>query len=199
MSIPSRIAVRGLTLVELIVSIVIIGVGVAGIVLVFNTTVRASVDPLLQKQALAVAEALLEEVQLMPYTYCDPDDTNAETALGADDCSGGSGGPNNESRDPLGAESGETRTGAVTPFDNVSDYHGFGLSGITDIVGNAIQGLEGYSAQITVTKQGVAAVGAVAEIPDSEALLITVTVTGPGDTSVRLDGYRTRYAPNLLP
>jgi MSHA pilin protein MshD len=29
-----------------------------------------------------------------------------------------------------------------------------------------------------------------------EALRITVTVTGPGGTSITLDGYRSRQAPN---
>ena len=29
----------------------------------------------------------------------------------------------------------------------------------------------------------------------SERLLVTVSVTGPGNESVRLQGYRTRYAP----
>jgi hypothetical protein len=28
---------------------------------------------------------------------------------------------------------------------------------------------------------------------------VTVTVTGPANITVRLDGYRTRYAPNALP
>lgn len=74
---------RGLSLVELIVSIAIIGAGVAGILVVLNTAVRGSVDPLVQKQALAIAEALLEEIQLMPFTYCDPDDPQAETATSA--------------------------------------------------------------------------------------------------------------------
>jgi len=32
-----------------------------------------------------------------------------------------------------------------------------------------------------------------------QSLRVTVTVTGPSDVVVRLDGYRTRYAPNALP
>jgi hypothetical protein len=36
-------------------------------------------------------------------------------------------------------------------------------------------------------------------VPATDSLLITVTVTGPGDTTVVLHGYRVRYAPNALP
>ena len=53
--------------------------------------------------------------------------------------------------------------------------------------------LAGYSATIAVARQGLGA------IPAAEALLITVTVTGPGNTTVTLHGYRMRYAPNALP
>ena len=52
---------RGLTLIELIVFIVIILVGVAGILSVMNITTRASADPMVRKQSMAFAEAVLEE------------------------------------------------------------------------------------------------------------------------------------------
>jgi MSHA pilin protein MshD len=187
-------AQRGVSLVELIVSIVIISVAVAGVLAALNRSTRASADPMIQKQALAIAEALLEEVQLQPFTYCDPDDANAPAALGAADCTGGAAGANDENNLPLGPEAGETRTGSVTPFDNVSDYNGFPMSpGIADINGAAIIGLDAYSAIVSVTKQ------ALGTISLEDALLVTVTVTGPASTSVTLHGYRVRYAPNALP
>ena len=88
----------------------------------------------------------------------------------------------------------ETRAGADRPFDNVNDYNGFAMgSGISNLSGNAIAGLEGYSASVTVTNQAIGGIGA------TESLLITVSVTGPGSTTVTLNGYRTRYPPNALP
>ena len=194
-----RVPSEGVSLVELIVFIVVVSVGVAGVLLALNMSTRASADPLLQKQALAIAEAILEEVQVRPLTYCDPDDANAATALNPAACTGGAGGANDESRLPLGAEAGETRTGAVTPYDNVSDYNGLAIAPITDLTGTAIPNLAGYSAAVAVTPQGVPAAGGAAAIPGAAALLITVTVTGPASTTVKLDGYRMRYAPNALP
>jgi MSHA pilin protein MshD len=184
---------RGVTLVELIVFIVIVSVAVAGVLTALDIANRSSTDPMIQKQALAIAEALLEEVQLQPFTYCDPNDPNAATALSAAGCTGGAGGANDENKLPLGPEAGETRTGA-TPFDNVSDYNGFSIGpGITDLSGTVLPDLDAYSASVAVANQALGAV------PSADGLLITVTVTGPSDTTVVLHGYRVRYAPNALP
>lgn len=54
----------GISLIELILFIVIIGVGVLGILGVMNQATAHSADPLVRKQALAVAESLLEEIEL---------------------------------------------------------------------------------------------------------------------------------------
>jgi len=202
MSIPSdryssRRRAAGLSLVELIVFIVVVGVAVAGVLAALNLSTRASADPMIQKQALAIAEAVLEEAQLMPFTYCDPDDPQAATALnagvGATGCTAAASveNPGADATPPYGPE---TRLSVTTPFDNVNDYNGFSMGpGIIDMTGAAITGLDGYTATVSVANQ------ALGVIPASDALLITVTVTGPGNTSAVLHGYRVRYAPNALP
>jgi MSHA pilin protein MshD len=190
----SSIVQRGLSLVELVVFIMVVGAAVAGVTAAFVSSTRSSADPMIQKQALSVAEAILEEVQLQPFTYCDPDDPLAATALSSAGCTGGATGPNDENGNPpaLLTHEGETRT--VSPvFDNVSDYNQVTVNPMTTIGGNPITGLGAYSATIAVTRQGMGT------IPAAEALLITVTVTGPGNTTVVLHGYRTRHSPNSLP
>jgi MSHA pilin protein MshD len=192
----------GVTLIELLVFIVIVGVAMAGLYAAFNTITRASADPQVRKQVLAIAESLMEEVQSMPFTYCDPDDPNAATAAGSADCTGGTGGANDESRLVSGQLRPETAASvggaegryAAPQFDNVSDYNGFSMvSGIQDISNTSVSGLGAYSASITVTQAGLGGIAA------DEALLISITVTGPGNVSITLEGYRTRYAPNTLP
>lgn len=58
---------RGFTLPEAILAIVVIGIGLAGLLLAFGTVGRHSADPVLRQQMLAVAQELLEEIQLKPY------------------------------------------------------------------------------------------------------------------------------------
>ncbi len=65
----------GFTLVELIFFIVVVAFGIAGILVVMNTTVKSSADPLVRKQTVAIAESLLEEILLK--SYDDPDDSPA--------------------------------------------------------------------------------------------------------------------------
>ncbi|MDO8931684.1 MAG: type II secretion system protein [Rhodocyclaceae bacterium] len=181
---------RGLTLVELIVFIVIVGVALAGVLTVLNHTTRHSADPMIRKQALAIAEAILEEVMLQPFTWCDPDDPAAATATAHAACAT----PENimapESDEPTTAN-GHLRSTGVKPWDNVNDYNG--LTTTTNIAGG---GSALYTARVDV--KGAILNGVGDGTSASAALLIIVDVLAPGET-IRVQGYRTRHSPNLLP
>lgn len=188
---------RGVSLIELIMFIVIVSTALAGILSVMNITTRGSADPLVHKQALAIAESLLEEVELMPFTFCDPDDLNAASAVLAAVGAGGC----NSTVEALGPEAAfteqvaaEVRGGLATPFDNVNDYNGFAMAaGATLDITGANTGVAGYAAAVVVAPVALAGVAA------GNALQITVTVTGPDAVPVVVEGIRTRYAPRALP
>lgn len=184
---------RGLTLIELSIAIVVLGIAVAAVISVYSQAVRTSVEPLVRKQAVAVAESLLTEVLMHPFTYCDPQDpandpnsppaSNAACTLDEDN-GGGALGP---------MPSTETRYSSANPFDNVADYNGFAMGpGIKSLDDGsvAVPGLDAYSAQVTVSRAG-----AVFGLADAEVLRVDVLVSGRGE-SVTLTGYRFRYAPN---
>lgn len=173
----------GLTLVELIVFIVIVSVGLAGILATYNTVVRGSADPMVRKQALAIAESMLLEIEQQPFTWCDPQDENVTTATSAAGCA-------TASQAALGPTAGESRGSNATPFDNVADYAGYNAPAADILGGNLVNG---YTVTVAITQAG--GVAPFAGFPADAVLRIAVTVAGRGET-VTLVGFRTRYAPN---
>ena len=107
---------RGFTLIELIIFIVVVGAGLAGILSVMNTVVKSSADPLVRKQTIAIAESLLEEI--VQKEYAKPTGSTAN---------------------------GFAAGGARASYDCVDDYNTYNAATIVDLNGNAAAGLTGYS------------------------------------------------------
>ncbi len=185
----------GVSLVELIVFIVIVSVSVAGVLLAINTATRSGTDPMIRKNAIAIAEGMLEEVSLMPFTFCDADDPQATTATSS--AVGAAGCTSAATVNAIGPEAGETRYASATPFDHVDDYNGFSMNPILDITNTAIGTLTSYSATVSVAATALGSIAATDAQGQANALLITVTVSGPQNTTVVLQGYRTKYAPQI--
>lgn len=194
---PDRRRMGGISLVELIIFIVVVSVGVAGLLIVFNASVAGSAKPMRHKQAIAIAESLLTEIEQQAFTFCDPDDVRVLFASGTADCTGGAA----NSQDKTGGVAGSILTGPVPAggtrltFNNVSDYGGFAQTNIQDASG--ANAMAGYSAVVTIRR--AAGTAPFATIPDDNTgrvLQIVVTVTHDNE-SVSLTGYRFRYAPNI--
>ncbi|MBI4808360.1 MAG: pilus assembly protein MshD [Nitrosomonadales bacterium] len=115
---------RGISLIELIIFIVIVSVAVVGILLVMNQVTAHSADPLIRKQALAVAESMLEEIRLQ--------------ALSGVGCAG-----------TLGANAARSSVSAVCAYDTYST-----TAGILDFSTNAaVPGLANYNiTDVSVTQ-----------------------------------------------
>jgi len=193
----------GVTLVELVVFMVIVSVALVGVLKVLDITNRGSVDPLVRKQALSIAESLLLEIEQQPFTFCDPEDANVSIAVTTADCSGGAAASQDQNGATLNSPypSTESRYSSTNPLDNVADYGGFTMpdancAGICSPGDNTpLTGLSTYAASVTITRAG--AVAPFATFPASAVLKIAVRVTGPANTDVTLTGYRFRYAPNI--
>lgn len=145
---------RGISLIELIIFIVIISVALTGILLVMNQTTAHSADPMIRKQAIAVAESLLEEIQLQDFI----------AASGA------------VSPNPV------TQANRASEYHIVTDYNGFGfpqgLTGIYPVGGVApIAGLENYNASVTITPEvlnGASAVRITVTVTDPQNNAIAI-------------------------
>ncbi|MCA1245827.1 prepilin-type N-terminal cleavage/methylation domain-containing protein [Massilia sp. MS-15] len=186
---------RGLTMIELIVFIVVISIALVALLHVLGLTSRHSADPLRRKQALMLAEAMLEEVQLARFTYCDPSSDNADTAESSADCTIPEAFGRN-APEPAGSR----------PYDNINDYvaaagtptlaFNNAAGRLADVNGTPLD-LAGYTVRLTITPAALGGIAAGGNSADAEVLRIRVTVEFDGD-SLALDGYRTRHAPNML-
>jgi MSHA pilin protein MshD len=197
----------GVSMIELVLFIVIVGIAVAGVLMVMIQGNKASTDPQMRKQAVSIAEGLLEEIQLARFTYCDPSDEDADAAMSPEDCS---------VPETVNPEPGNER-----PYDNVNDYvtefskeQPFEEKSLekktgtlTDLSGDNVDELTPYTAFLTITPEslgvntGAAGTGLIASNASpagNEVLRIRVRVRYASEDVV-LDGYRTRYAPRAIP
>jgi MSHA pilin protein MshD len=83
-----------------------------------------------------------------------------------------------------------TATAAATPgrtgFASIADYNGLTMTGITDVEGAAVPGLEAYGAVISVTPK------ALEGVPESEGWWVAISVTGPDGGQTLLSQWRAR-------
>lgn len=162
----------GLTLIELLLFIVIVGVAATAMLTVFAGLGRSSASLLPEVQAQVLAAGMMQEILARP-AFC------------------GSSTP----ADGLGPEAGETR---ATPYNNANDYHGYDsdaaggiafMDGVpldTDANGHA--DFAGYRVQVAIAS------ATLPPVPAADTQQVTVTVTPPVGAPVRLDAVRLCYA-----
>lgn len=124
-----RRAHLGFSLVEVVVSIVVLSGGLSLILLPMITATRGSGDPIVAKQSLAVAESLMDEI--LAKDFANP--------------SGGFTGAATQANRPL--------------FDDVSDFDGYSITGVQTLDGVSISGLSSYSVSVSVVVASSATIG----------------------------------------
>jgi MSHA pilin protein MshD len=184
-------------LIDVLVVIVLVGTVAGSLTVLFSKWAGQSAQTLRERQVLGVAQALLNEVRMKPFTICDPPAVGAFTG----------GPPCQTVTDGLGPEAGESRYTVGNRFDGVSDYHNFtmpgpGCAGLCDMAGNVVNGagspLAGCSARVTTTAQAMPGIAAVDASGRPQALRIAVAVTCPGMADTVAEGMRVRHAPNSI-
>ncbi len=145
---------RGLSLIELVVFIVVVAIGLTGIMSVLILTSEKSSDPMVRKQGIAVAEAMLEEVLLKDFanTSCSPSCV-------------------------ANTPSDRPNYTAVTHYDG---WDQTGVKSLADPTGPNISGLENYRVRVTVALADLGDITAAS----GNARSITVRVDGSGETII---------------
>ena len=156
----------GATLVELVITIVIISVAIAGVVGSFSLIAGRSADPLNQTRAVTLAQLYMDEILARKY-----DDQTPQGGV-----------PRYSGACTIGGE-GESRS----TFDDVDDYHN--LSGPpTTATGASLSGYAGFTVSVTV-----ACAGADVGLPASEAKRIELAIVAPGNQSFVFSAYRANF------
>lgn len=160
----------GVTLVEVIITIVVLSVGVAGIMNVLWQTATYSADPMQRQQALNIAQSYMEEI--IAKHYADPNLA------------------------PPGASCG-LLDGTRTSYNDICDYSQLTAQVPTDVSNTAIAGLGGYTVELNfdnTTETLGPAGGSQLTAAANQLIWIEVIVTPPGGGDpVTISSYRTPH------
>ena len=152
----------GFSLLETVLAIVVLSISLTGTLMVMDYTGRHSADPMIQLQAVAVAETYLAEIMLQ--SYIDPD------------------------LDPVSGAVCPTKEASRDLYDNICDYDGLNDSGASTRSGASVTGLESYT--VVVSVDTIATLNSLSG--SAKVLRIDVAVTHPASDSITLSGYRSK-------
>ncbi len=166
---------QGATLVELVMTIVIIGIAIAGVVGAFSLITGRSADPLNQTRAVALAQLYMDEI--LARSYDESSKVGGGKVDATDfDCAF------------LGAESAETTR---DDYDDVDDYHAITNAIPEDGGGNPLPGYDNFRISITVSCAG----DDISEmsLANSDAKRIDITITDPSNATYLFSAYRGNF------
>ncbi len=159
---------KGATLVELIMTIVIISVAIAGVVGAFALITGRSADPLNQTRAVELAQLYMDEIITRKY---DHDAPQGGVPRFSGSCS-------------IATEEG---AGNRAQFNDVDDYNGLEDSPPADAQG-ALNDYNGFIVKVEVSCDA-AALG----LPSGQAKRIDLTITAPVDQTFSFTAYKANF------
>jgi len=165
---------RGVTLIELVISIVVLSIAIVAMMNSFSVSMRHSADPLWRNKSLKLAQLYLDEILAKNYDESTPlggipfEPTPLCSSLNSD-----------------GSETRET-------FDDVDDYNGVDDLPPVNLSNSIDVSYALYRVTVEVTCDGDN-VGATGGTSDNHAKKITVIVTPPGQSPMTFAVYKGNY------
>ena len=156
---------KGMTLVEMVISIVLISIAITAVLSAFSTSMGRSSDPLWKSKSLKLAQLYLDEILSKKY----------------------------DSSTPLGGIPATTScsvassVGNRATFDDVGDFNGVNDSP-PELVSGALADYANYRVQVSVS-----CVGGEVGLASNNAKRITVTITPPNQSPMPFSVYRGNF------
>jgi MSHA pilin protein MshD len=180
-----RFNAHGFTLIEIIITIVVLAIAATTLLSVFTSTARTSADPMIQQQAISIAEAYMEEI--VSKSFNDPQgDEEGEVAEEEGEVA--------EEEGEVAEEEGEVAEKETRAnYDDVQDYNSLPENDVVKDQNN--EKIDQLSAdyKVTVKVFGEALGTALNEISGDHSMRIDITVSHPAISPITITGYRTDY------
>lgn len=164
---------QGVTLIELVISIVILSIAMVAVMNSFSFTMKHSADPLWRNKSLKLAQLYLDEILAKNYDHSTP--VGGVPVVANPSCSAAD----------LGPDTGETRAN----FNDVDDYDGLTDAPPVSLTAGLHTSYSDYSVSVSVECDGatVSASGA------NHAKKVTVIITPPGQNAVTFAAYKGNF------
>jgi len=161
----------GVTLVELVISIVIISIAMVAVLNSFSVSISQSADPLWRNKSLKLAQFYLDEILAKSYDHATP--LGGVPPVASPSCAS------------LGPDGSESRVN----YNDVDDYNGLVDAPPVSLIGAIDASYAQYSVTVAVSCDGsnVSASG------NSQAKKILVVITSPGQNPVSFAAYKGNY------
>ncbi len=175
---PLRALTRGFTLVELVVTMMIVSIASLGVMYSLGLGLRHQSDALWQPKAVALAESYMEEILARRYDEHSPLGGPPPCSPATTACSV-----------PGAFGDGEARA----EFDDVDDYDGLVEQPPRDIYGNPRVDYDSYRVAVSVAYASAAQVAAFGLDAASDAKIVSVTVSTPEGGAVTFSAARGNF------
>lgn len=173
---------QGVTLIELVISIVILSIAMVAVMNSFSVTMKHSADPLWRNKTLKLAQLYLDEILAKNYDHSTP--VGGVPLVASPSCTATYLGPD--------SPGGTLETRAV--FNDVDDYDQYGITDPDDARPTSLTGAldssySSYSVTVSVECDG----GTVAASGASHAKKVTVSITPPGQSTMTFAAYKGNF------